>query len=787
MLNNIENNSIIVVPKNIKKNVIEELNKSLLNVKIMSLEELIKKLTFDYDEKTIYNLMKKENINYDIAINYIKNIYYIDEINYNNKKLDKLVNIKKFLNENNLLIYDHLFKNYIKDKKIYIYNYTLDNYTKKILNEFDIQIIEQKNNNYNPKIYEFNTMTEEVKYVATKICELINNGININDIKLVNVSNEYENEINKIFGFFNIPINFTEKSIFGTCIVKDFINNYSNDIKNTLEFIHNKYNMKNDTNKKIYNKLIDIINNYAWTSSYMDIKELIINKLKNTKIKENMNNVVEITTLDNIKDEYVFLMNANQKEFPKINKDEDYLDDITKEKLGLETSVKLNIKEKEKTIKNIKNTKNLTITYKLKTPFNTYYKASIIDDIKSKINHITPDNEITYSKKYDEIDLSKKLDNLIKFNEKSNDLDLLYSNYTIDYNTYNNNYTHINKDKLHEYLSNKLLLSYSTMDTFYHCSFRYYLNNILKLSPYKETFYTKIGSLFHYVLENTFKNNDNYKQYFNEFKNKLKLTPKEEFLLNNLEEDLAFTIETIKKQQKYSQIKNAKYEEKIYVNKKGTVKITFMGIIDKILFEEKDNETLIALIDYKTGSTSINLNNAYYGLDLQLPVYLYLASNSNFKNIKFIGFYLQNIINNETTTKDDLTKEKEETLKLNGYSTTKQERLEYLDNSFHDSNVIKGMKTKSDGNFYSYTKVLTDEQIDNLIKLVDEKIDTATNDILDAKFDINPKQIGYKKDGLVGCKYCKFNDICFKKEENIIKLKELDYKDFLGGKNNGVD
>ena len=63
-VNNIENNSIIITPQYKKNKIIKELNNKLLNIKIMSLDEFIKKLTFDYDEKTIYYLMQKENIKF---------------------------------------------------------------------------------------------------------------------------------------------------------------------------------------------------------------------------------------------------------------------------------------------------------------------------------------------------------------------------------------------------------------------------------------------------------------------------------------------------------------------------------------------------------------------------------------------------------------------------------------------------------------------------------------------------------------------------------------------------
>ena len=775
MLENIKNNSILVIPNTIKNKKILELNKKTLNIKIMSLYELIKKYTFDYNEKTIYYLMKKENIKYDIAKNYIENIYYIENKKYNNKKLDKLVNIKNYLEENNLLIYDKLFKKYIKNKNIYIYYDSINKYEEKILNEIKkeapIELLKHEYNNYTPTIHEFTNITEEITFVANEICKLINNNIDINKIKLVNVKDDYINEIKKIFKFFNIPININKKNIYGTKIIQDFINNIDKNIEKTLTYIQEKYNLKNEINNKIYNKLINILNEYTWCDNCLEIKELLINKLKNTSIEKKLNNAIEITNLENITDEYVFILGFNQGIIPKIYKDEEYIDDNTLQTLNLDTSIEKNIIEKENTIKLIKNIKNCIITYKLKTPFSSFYPSSIIEEFKTEVIKEHKFENITYSETLDKINLTKKLDNLIKYNIKDESLETLYSNYEIPYNTYNNKFTKINKSDLLEYLNNKLLLSYSSMDNYYHCAFKYYINNILKLNPYEETFYTKIGSLFHYVLENSLKNNEDYKKYWDEYINNLELSNKEKFFIDNLEETCKFTIETIKKQLEYISLDKTKYEEKIFINKDKTTKITFMGIIDKLMYKEEENETLVAVIDYKTGNTNIDLNKTIYGLSMQLPIYLYLAQNSGLKNVKIAGFYLQNIINKEND---------ENNLKLNGYSSSNKEILKQFDSSYEFSNLIKSMRTKSDGDFYSYSKTLNEIEINNLIKLVDKKIEEAADNILEANFDINPKKIN----GInIGCEYCTFKDICFKKESDTVYLKEQDYKEFLGEEN----
>ena len=53
---------------------------------------------------------------------------------------------------------------------------------------------------------------------------------------------------------------------------------------------------------------------------------------------------------------------------------------------------------------------------------------------------------------------------------------------------------------LYKYLNNKLLLSYTALDNYYKCKFKYYLNNILKINIIKDDFAILIGNVCHYVL-----------------------------------------------------------------------------------------------------------------------------------------------------------------------------------------------------------------------------------------------------------------------------------------------
>ena len=114
-LNNIENNSILIIPNNIKEKLLLYLNKDLKNIKIMSLNDLKKNYYFDYTTESIYHVINKYNLTFDFALEILNNLYYIENKNYKNDKLNFHVTIKNDLISNNLLTFNDIFKEYIKN------------------------------------------------------------------------------------------------------------------------------------------------------------------------------------------------------------------------------------------------------------------------------------------------------------------------------------------------------------------------------------------------------------------------------------------------------------------------------------------------------------------------------------------------------------------------------------------------------------------------------------------------------------------------------------------------
>lgn len=741
-IKDINKETIIICKKGFKEQFLK-LN-ILKPVKLMTPTEFIKKLYFTYDESAILYIMKKYNIKYDIAKMYLENIYYVEDTLYDIEKLDFLVNLKKELISNSLLIYNKLFQEYVKNVDIILYDIRPNNYLLKALSNLKYKEVKRNYNNYPHEIIKFHKISEEVEYVAYNIASLIDSGISPSKIYLTNVDKSYYNTINRIFPLFNLKVNLNNQvNLVSFPLVREFLKLISSfTIKESLD----KLNQKDP----IYNELVKVINKYL---IYDDIN-LIIHKIKTSTIPETSYDgaINIIDYLDHISDdtEYIFFLGFNDGQVPISYKDTEYITDSIKKYLNLEDTRVLNKYLRIDIIKNLSDIKNLTITYKEKDDKKTYYKSTLSDYFKEVPANIN--KEISYSKKLNQIKLASCYDEYIKYGYKSKDFAYLLNNYSINYFSYNNKYTHIKRDL------DKLKLSYSKMQNYNKCAFKYYLTDILKLDIYEENFSTVIGSMVHFVLEQCLSNNEtDIDKYVAIFIGDKTFTKKENFFLEKYKECIRELLNEIKLEKEYTIFKDAMYEKKIEIDYGNN--ISFIGIIDKVLYYQDDDTTYVALIDYKTGADQITLKYLKYGLNIQLPIYLYLSSKLNLKNIVYSGFYLQKF---NITEKD---------YRLIGYSNSDKAVLERFDREYYNSKIIKGMKTKNDGSFYKSAKVLSNDEIKEITDITESQIKNVIENIQNNNFDINPKISEGKN---ISCTYCKFKDICFvtKLDEVTIEPKE---------------
>ena len=768
-----QDNTLIICPNATKLKILNELleENTLYNIKFMTKEEFKNNYYFSYDEKALFYLMKKYHYNLDVAKVYLKNLYVIDENKvYKNKKLNFLKDLKLELLKENLLIINPNFKKYISTKNIITKNYyDLKKYEEEMLNTK----VEIPKCSLNTKVVECKTIEEEVNYVCLKILDLINSGVDINKIFITNYSNDYYYIMNRLFKYYNIPINLDPKSsIYSTKVVSDYLKTKELDLE--------------DKNKSIINrKLINILSSIS--SLDEDSKEyqtILLDKLKNTylsiKKKVNAVNIKDLYQDIFEEDNHVFVLGFNQDILPKMEKDIQYINDSIKEEVSLYKTSYINKRNKDSLTYILSTIKNLYLSYKLSSPFSSFYKSSLITDLGLEI--ITPEvDNFNKSNIYNRLRLAEKLDLYHLYGEKQLGLESLYSHYQIPYNTYSNKYTGINNDTYLTNLPYPLKLSYTSLNSYNECSFKYYIKYVLKLDKYEDTFSAFIGSLYHDILSLFLKTNFNFEEEYQKYLEKRELSLKERLLLLRIKKDLLHLIETLKQQQLLTGYDNALYEKKIDVPLDKKVSVVFTGAIDKIMYYQKIEDTYFTIVDYKTGTIDTHIEPMKYGLHMQLPVYLYLIHYSKvFNNPIFTGIYYQNIMFQYPTWTDKKDKEQiyKDNLMLQGYSTEDTSILARFDSTYEKSEYIKSMSYTDEKGFGTYAKVMNNDTLYNLVEYTKNHISEKTDSILNSEFNINPKVYAGKN---IACEFCSYKDLCYMKEPDQVYYDKVDDLSFLGG------
>ncbi len=766
----LEDNLLIVCPNEEKLKILKSIQQEqkLYNIKFMTKEEYKQNYYFSYDEETISYLLETYHYHLDVCKMYLENLYVIDiEKNYRHEKLNFLKKLKLELLEKGLLKENPYFRSWIQTRKIIVKNYYhLEPYEEEMLQTKSVV----SSQTLDAKVVEYLTMEDEINGVCLQIIELLKKGIDINHIYLTNITSDYTYLLTKIFAYYNIPLNLDPKdSIFSTKVVQDYL------INQKLDFDHQE-------KLPIYRKLLSVLANLSKIEGKKSYSTLLIDQLKNTMIPyQQKKNAVRIKNLYNeefTEDEYVFVLGFNQDILPKMEKDISYLSDSLKQEVPLYSTKEKNKRNKETLFFVLASIKNLFLSYKKSSPFQTFYPSSVISDFHLEVIK-GPKDFYQFSNLYNKIRLAEQLDSYYLYGEKGPYLSSLYTHYPIPYKTYSNQFLGINKDTYLEQLPYPLKLSYTSFNAYQECRFKYYIKYVLKLENYEEKFANFIGSMYHEILSLYQKTGFDLEEEYQKYISKKELTLKEKLLLRKIKKELIEFIEQLKEQQKKTSFQDAYFEKKVEIPLKRSVEVLFTGYIDKIMYYKNIEDTYFSIIDYKTGTIDTQIEPMKYGLHMQLPIYLYLIHYSKvFQNPIFTGIYYQNILFPYPTWEKNLEKKKNNRYLLQGYSTDNTEILELFDSTYRQSDYIKSMSYQEEKGFGYYAKILSNDLLYHLITYTKDFIERTTDQILDASFSINPKI--YAKNN-ISCQYCPFLDLCYRAEKDIQYLNKVDDLSFLGG------
>lgn len=783
----LENDSILVIPSNLKTKILIYINDNniIKSLKIMTFNDLKKGLFFDYGTEAVKITMDYLHVSVSVAKNYLNNLYYITDEKYENEKLNMLLDLKKYLLSKNLLIQDELFECLLKSKKkLYVFGFDYINlFNKYILNKaqkyIDVVTIEKEYDDYTHDIYEFKSMYDEVSFVFERIFDLIKDGVPINKIYIANYSDEYYFTFKTLMEITKLPVYLkSTTTLYSTPIGAFFLENLNNNVDGLLYKIKKKFKSEND--ELVIKRLANMLNKYYWCDNdYESIKEIIENDMRLIRIanKHSEEEVCVTSIVDNIidDDEYVFLIGFNLGNTPRLKKDEDFINDAIKPDF-LETTEVINKNTKEALIKAIKNIKNLTITYKLSSPFKSFEKSFLVNDLGFEVIKINL-SVSNYFNDLNKLKMTKAIDSLIKFNEHDNTLALLYNNYECKYKTYDNSFSGIDVNLLRTNIDDKIVFSYSNISDYYKCPFKFYLNHILKIKTFETNLSQVIGNIFHYVLEKCLENDLDISslidEYLNEHKDEFNMTYKDAYFIDSLKEEVKFVVETIKEQQTHSSHTKSLYEKEIVIDVNRKIKTKIKGFVDKLLV--LDNAVLI--VDYKTtNSQTINSKLFEFGLSTQLPIYLYLL-NAIDSSTEVAGIYIQHILDLDENYEPnkDLLMERKKKLRLEGITFNDINLISKFDDTYEKSEVIKSLSVSKDGNIKKTKSVMDLDEREKLIELMENLIVKCIDNVSDGLFNISPIKIEKYADG---CDFCEYKDICFRKFKDfniqVLNTKEGD-------------
>ena len=188
------------------------------------------------------------------------------------------------------------------------------------------------------------------------------------------------------------------------------------------------------------------------------------------------------------------------------------------------------------------------------------------------------------------------------------------------------------------------------------------------------------------------------------------------------------------------------------------------GRIDRIDFLQEQDTAYVKIIDYKTGERQLSLADVYFGLSLQLFVYLAAVlnnqSDSGLVSRKPAGlFYFKvddPLITSESKDLNRIEEQIRKALKMKGLVLKDVQIARSMDSDLQQNSNILPAGIKQNGEFTAASSVLEAEDFGALLGYVNKMLRTLGNEMLQGKILIEP----VKTEKTKACDYCIYHAIC---------------------------
>ena len=215
--------------------------------------------------------------------------------------------------------------------------------------------------------------------------------------------------------------------------------------------------------------------------------------------------------------------------------------------------------------------------------------------------------------------------------------------------------------------------------------------------------------------------------------------------------------------------------------------IKLQGRIDRVDLNEDDDHVYVKVIDFKSGKKKFNVAALYYGLQLQLVMYMNVAMAvekkiSDGKDVVPAAVLYYHVDDPMADGSADLqiesiNEEIRKKLKMTGIINDNMDVVRMLDEEFTKNSDIIPVTLNSDGTFSKASQIMSSEDYSAISAHVDKKIREFGTRILDGDIQINPYDDGDRN----SCTFCAFRTICgYDEKIPGYEMRRLDLKDAAG-------
>lgn len=195
-------------------------------------------------------------------------------------------------------------------------------------------------------------------------------------------------------------------------------------------------------------------------------------------------------------------------------------------------------------------------------------------------------------------------------------------------------------------------------------------------------------------------------------------------------------------------------------------RMRLMGRIDRVDVAEDQDKVYVKVIDYKSGNRQFDLAALYYGLQLQLVVYMNAALELETRKhpdkevvpAALLYYHIDDpsVESPVELTDEEINEQIEKQLRMKGVVNGEPDIISRLDKYMEDKSDVIPVELKKDGSFSARSSVLSGEELKTVSGYVSRKIADIGRQILDGSIALDP----YEKGNEEACTFCSFKRVC---------------------------